>query len=75
MQQGSTHDMIFTVAQIVAYASALVPLVPGDVIATGTPSGVGFSRKPPVFLHDGDVCEVVIERVGTLRNPISKERG
>ena len=74
LQQGSTRDMIFTVAQIVSYASALVPLVPGDVIATGTPSGVGFSRTPPVFMRDGDVCEVAIERVGTLRNPISKAR-
>ena len=74
LQHGSTRDMIFSGAQIIAYASALIPLVPGDVIATGTPSGVGFSRKPPLFLLDGDVCEVTVEGVGTLTNPVSKER-
>lgn len=74
LQHGSTRDMIFSVSQIVAYASALVPLMPGDVIATGTPSGVGFSRKPPLFLADGDICEVSVEGIGTLTNPVSKER-
>jgi 2-keto-4-pentenoate hydratase/2-oxohepta-3-ene-1,7-dioic acid hydratase in catechol pathway len=64
--------MLFGVADIVSYASAFLPLQPGDVIATGTPAGVGFSRKPPIFLKPGDVCEVHIERIGTLRNTVVK---
>ena len=65
--------MLFGVAEIVAYASVFLPLEPGDVIATGTPAGVGFSRKPPVFLRVGDVCEVRIEKVGTLKNAVRAE--
>jgi 2-keto-4-pentenoate hydratase/2-oxohepta-3-ene-1,7-dioic acid hydratase in catechol pathway len=72
LQSGNTSDMLFSVADIVAYASAFLPLQPGDVIATGTPAGVGFSRKPPIFLKEGDVCEVHIDRVGTLRNTVVK---
>ena len=72
MQSSNTRNMIFNVAAIVAYASALVPLKPGDVIATGTPEGVGFSRTPPVFMKAGDVCEVEIEHFGVLRNRIEK---
>lgn len=72
LQSGNTADMLFSVADIVAYASAFLPLQPGDVIATGTPAGVGFSRKPPIFLKEGDVCEVHIDRVGTLRNTVVK---
>lgn len=73
MQDSHTHSMIFTVADIIAYVSAFVPLVAGDVIATGTPEGVGFSRKPPVFMADGDICEVEIGSIGTLANPIRRE--
>ena len=73
MQSGSTSDMIFTVPQLIAYASTIFTLVPGDVIVTGTPAGVGFSRKPPRFMKPGDVVEVDIERIGTLRNPIVQQ--
>ena len=70
VQSGDTGQMIFSVAKLIAYASTIFTLVPGDVIITGTPSGVGFSRKPPRFMKAGDVCEVEIEGVGVLRNPI-----
>lgn len=70
LQNGSTANMIFSVAEIVSYLSRLMTLVPGDVIATGTPAGVGFTRHPPVYLTKGDVVEVEVERVGTLRNPV-----
>lgn len=70
MQDGNTADMIFSVARIIAIASEVMTLEPGDVIATGTPAGVGYARKPPVFMKSGDVCEVEIEGIGTLRNPI-----
>lgn len=70
VQSGDTGQMIFSVAKLIAYASTIFTLVPGDVIITGTPSGVGFSRKPPRFMKAGDVCEVEIEGIGVLRNPI-----
>jgi len=70
MQNGTTADMIFDVASIIEYASACFPLEVGDVIATGTPSGVGVFRNPPVFLKAGDVVEAKIEGIGTLRNPV-----
>jgi 2-keto-4-pentenoate hydratase/2-oxohepta-3-ene-1,7-dioic acid hydratase in catechol pathway len=60
--------MIFPVAEIVAFASRLMTLEPGDVILTGTPAGVGAARTPPRFLRDGDVVEVAIERIGHLHN-------
>jgi 2-keto-4-pentenoate hydratase/2-oxohepta-3-ene-1,7-dioic acid hydratase in catechol pathway len=62
--------MIFSIAQLISYSSAIFTLSPGDVIATGTPAGVGWSRKPPKFMKAGDVCEVEIEGIGTLVNPI-----
>ena len=70
MQESNTRQMIFTAAAIVAYISQVVTLRPGDLIFTGTPSGVGFSRKPPVFLKGGDVVEVEIDGLGVLRNPV-----
>jgi 2-keto-4-pentenoate hydratase/2-oxohepta-3-ene-1,7-dioic acid hydratase in catechol pathway len=70
MQESNTGQMIFTAAAIVAYISQVVTLRPGDLIFTGTPSGVGFSRKPPVFLKGGDVVEVEIDGLGVLRNPV-----
>lgn len=73
MQHSSTDDMIFDVASLIAYVSGFTPLVPGDVISTGTPEGVGFARKPPVFLAPGDTIEIEISRVGTLRNQIVDE--
>ncbi len=70
LQQSNTRFMIFPVAETIAYISQLVTLEPGDIIATGTPEGVGFKRTPPIFLHDGDVVEVEIDNIGTLRNPV-----
>ena len=70
MQASSTDQLIFSVAEIVSFLSGFVPLAPGDVILTGTPPGVGFARTPPVYLQDGDVCEVEIENLGVLRNPV-----
>ena len=70
-QHASTSVMIFSVARIIAYLSAGMTLEPGDVIATGTPEGVGFARTPPEFVKDGDVMEVEISKIGVLRNPVS----
>jgi 2-keto-4-pentenoate hydratase/2-oxohepta-3-ene-1,7-dioic acid hydratase in catechol pathway len=70
-QDASTNDMIFGVAEIVAYISEVLTLRPGDVIVTGTPAGVGATRQPRVWLSAGDVVEVAIERVGLLRVMLS----
>jgi len=70
MQSSNTSKMIFQVAYLVSYLSQGITLQPGDVIASGTPDGVGIFRKPPVLLKAGDVFEVKIEKVGTLRNPV-----
>lgn len=70
VQHASTASMIFSVATIIAFLSSLMTLEPGDIIATGTPSGVGFKRTPPLFLREGDVVEVEIEGIGQLRNPV-----
>ena len=69
-QEGNTKDMIFTIRQIIASLSSGFTLEPGDIIATGTPSGVGFARFPPEFLKNGDVVEVEIEKIGVLRNGV-----
>ncbi|MBD5657030.1 MAG: fumarylacetoacetate hydrolase family protein [Candidatus Eremiobacteraeota bacterium] len=71
VQNGNSANMIFSVAQIIAYVTSFATLEPGDIIATGTPSGVGFNRKPPIFLRDGDIVETQIEKIGTLRNRIA----
>ena len=70
MQDGTTADMIFGVGEIVAYLCETMTLYPGDLIATGTPNGVGYARRPPRFLHPGDEATVEIERVGIVRTPI-----
>ena len=70
MQNSNTKNLIFNVNKIIAYASQGTTLEPGDLIPTGTPFGVGFSRKPPVFLKAGDVCECEVEKVGTIRNRV-----
>lgn len=70
MQNSNTKNLIFNVNQIIAYASQGTTLLPGDLIPTGTPFGVGFSRKPPVFLKDGDVCECEVEKVGSIKNRV-----
>ena len=75
VQSSSTSQFIFSVEALVAYASGVCTLSPGDLIFTGTPSGVGFARKPPVFLKAGDWIEVEIEGLGVLRNPVVAEKG
>jgi len=70
MQDSNTDQLIFGVPRLIEFLSETITLEPGDVIATGTPSGVGFARKPPVFLRPGDVMQVQIERVGDVGNPI-----
>jgi 2,4-didehydro-3-deoxy-L-rhamnonate hydrolase len=70
MQDGNTADMIFSVGEIVAYLSETMTLYPGDLVATGTPNGVGYARRPPRFLHPGDEVAVEIERIGSIRTPI-----
>lgn len=69
LQDSFTDELIFGIGKIVSYLSQVFTLEPGDLIFTGTPPGVGFARKPPVFLKSGDVCEVEIEGLGVLRNP------
>ena len=73
VQQSHTSRMSYPVRELIAYLSRITPLLPGDVIATGTPSGVGVARKPPLYLKPGDLVEVEIERIGTLRNPVEAE--
>ncbi|MDO9166595.1 MAG: fumarylacetoacetate hydrolase family protein, partial [Rhodoferax sp.] len=73
VQSSHTGHMIFSIPKLINYASTIFTLTPGDVIATGTPAGVGWSRKPPRFMQPGDVCEVEIEAIGILRNPITAQ--
>lgn len=70
MQDANTKDFIHRIDRIISYITDTVTLLPGDIIATGTPGGVGIGRNPPVFLKPGDVVEVEVEGIGTLRNPI-----
>jgi 2-keto-4-pentenoate hydratase/2-oxohepta-3-ene-1,7-dioic acid hydratase in catechol pathway len=70
MQTSNTSRMIFSIPYLVSYISQGITLEPGDVISSGTPEGVGAFRKPPVWLKAGDVFEVTVERLGTLRNPV-----
>jgi len=73
MQDSNTSDMIFNPAELVAYCSQMITLEPGDVIATGTPSGVGFARKPPVFVQPGQTIRCSVEGIGSLLNRAVKE--
>jgi 2-keto-4-pentenoate hydratase/2-oxohepta-3-ene-1,7-dioic acid hydratase in catechol pathway len=70
-QHASTAEMIFPIAELVSWLSTVLTLEPGDVIATGTPAGVGFARRPPVFLASGDEVEVEIQGIGTLSNRVT----
>jgi acylpyruvate hydrolase len=72
MQSGNTKTFIFDVRYIVSYLSNLMTLSPGDLIATGTPPGVGFARKPPVFLQPGDTCRLEITGLGQIENPVKQ---
>ncbi len=73
MQNSNTRNLIFGVPDLVAYLSSVCTLEPGDVISTGTPGGVGFARKPPVYLKPGDRVEIEVERLGVLGNPVVGE--
>lgn len=73
MQQANTSLLIFSVAYLISYLSHSMTLLPGTIIFTGTPAGVGFAQKPPVWLKPGDVFEVEIEGIGVLKNPVVKE--
>jgi 2-keto-4-pentenoate hydratase/2-oxohepta-3-ene-1,7-dioic acid hydratase in catechol pathway len=70
LQDGNTKNFVFDVRALVSYLSNLITLSPGDVIATGTPGGVGFARKPPVFMVPGDVVRMEITGLGVLENPV-----
>ncbi|MBX3288294.1 MAG: fumarylacetoacetate hydrolase family protein [Acidobacteria bacterium] len=70
LQDSNTDQLIFDVSTLISYISETVTLEPGDVIATGTPAGVGFARNPPIYLNDGDVVEVEIQGLGVLSNPV-----
>jgi acylpyruvate hydrolase len=73
VQDASTNDMIFGVAKLISVLSEAMTLSPGDSIVSGTPAGVGMARTPPLFMKDGDVCEVEIEGIGLLRNNVKNE--
>ena len=73
LQDWNTDDMIFDVPAIIEFLSASTTLLPGTVILTGTPHGVGFARTPPVFLKAGDTVSIEIENIGTLTNPVINE--
>jgi len=74
LQDGNTGDMIFSVAELISFLSSGTTLLPGTVILTGTPSGVGFTRKPPVYLMPGDTVNITLEGIGTLSNPVELQK-
>jgi 2-keto-4-pentenoate hydratase/2-oxohepta-3-ene-1,7-dioic acid hydratase in catechol pathway len=73
VQDTTTDLMVASVPRLIAYCSAILPLLPGDVIVSGTPGGVGAKRVPPLWMKHGDVCEVEISGIGILRNPVAAE--
>jgi 2-keto-4-pentenoate hydratase/2-oxohepta-3-ene-1,7-dioic acid hydratase in catechol pathway len=73
LQKSNTRELIFKIPELLAYLSSVVTLEPGDVVATGTPAGVGFTRTPPRYLRPGDEVVVSIEGLGELRNPVIAE--
>ena len=73
LQEGHLSDLAFDVPTLINYVSEALPWHPGDVLVTGTPAGVGFTRKPPRFLHQGDVVQIKIDKIGTLENPVVDE--
>ncbi|GJL65346.1 MAG: hypothetical protein NPIRA05_03170 [Nitrospirales bacterium] len=74
MQDSTTSDMIFNIPTLISFLSEGTTLLPGTVILTGTPPGVGFARNPPVFLQDGDQVTIEIEHIGRLSNPVQKDK-
>lgn len=74
VMQDTTLDMLVcSIPRLIAYCSTILPLLPGDVLVSGTPGGVGARREPPLFMKDGDVCEIEVSGVGILRNPVVAE--
>ncbi|MDW9246303.1 fumarylacetoacetate (FAA) hydrolase family protein [Burkholderia cepacia] len=73
VQSASTDDMVFDVASLIRILSEAITLEAGDVIVTGTPSGIGWARAPRLLMKAGDVCEVTVEKIGTLRNVVADE--
>ena len=74
VQQTTTDLMITDIPALIAYCSTILPLLPGDVIVTGTPGGVGFKRNPPLWMKDGDTVDVEISGIGILSNPVVAEK-
>lgn len=74
MQRATTDMMVHSIPRLISFISRFTELVPGDVIVTGTPGGVGARKTPPLYMKDGDVCEIEVERVGVLRNTIKAEK-
>jgi 2-keto-4-pentenoate hydratase/2-oxohepta-3-ene-1,7-dioic acid hydratase in catechol pathway len=70
MQEARTSDLIFSIPRLIAELSSILPLLPGDILFTGTPAGIGAVRQPPRFLQPGDLLETWVEQIGTMRNPI-----
>ena len=73
MQHATTDDLLFSIPQLIQYLSTVTELVPGDVIVSGTTGGVGCYRDPPVFMKDGDIIEIELDKIGVLRNPVVNE--
>jgi 2-keto-4-pentenoate hydratase/2-oxohepta-3-ene-1,7-dioic acid hydratase in catechol pathway len=73
MQNSNTRELIFKIPELVAFLSSVVTLEPGDIVATGTPAGVGFARTPPRWLRPGDDARITIDGLGELRNPVVAE--
>ena len=73
MQHATTDDLLFSIPQLIHYLSTVTELVPGDVIVSGTTGGVGCYRDPPVFMKDGDIIEIELDKIGILRNPVVNE--
>jgi 2-keto-4-pentenoate hydratase/2-oxohepta-3-ene-1,7-dioic acid hydratase in catechol pathway len=73
MQDANTHDFLWDVKEALCLITECITLMPGDVIITGTPAGVGYARTPPVWMQPGDICEIEIEGIGTLSNSIVDE--
>jgi 2-keto-4-pentenoate hydratase/2-oxohepta-3-ene-1,7-dioic acid hydratase in catechol pathway len=73
VQHATTDQLITSIPELIVYCSTILPLLPGDVIVTGTPGGVGLRRDPPLFLKPGDTIEVEVSGIGVLRNPVIAE--
>jgi len=73
LQKSNTRELIFKIPELIEHISKVVTLEPGDVVATGTPAGVGFARKPPRYLKSGDEVIIRVEGIGELRNPVTAE--